>query len=230
MKKILASVATAGVLLAASACGSGTYTGTDNQQSSGGSANSDCGYSWKPCPSSGASAPEGGGHSSPRASKQPLPQSTTAFRWGDYTFGNCALSLFPPYYGLTISNAHVVVLTGTGCVGYLPQEVRIQLELQRYYSVAGEPRNWHSAGLVLIYDSSIDGPPPLVIPHPDGTVPLTELHPIKGSMPCVRDISQGMSLYRLQITITGTSYDGKPFGPVGGDGSTLLAHNSECNQ
>lgn len=180
------------------------------------------------CPASGASAPAGGGHSSPKASKQPLPQDTYAFRWGDYKFGSCTLALFPGYMGLTVSNAHVVVLGGTGCVGFRPQSVSITMTLERWYSVGGAPRAWHDAGLVILYNSDIDGLPPLVIPAPDGSVPLSELHQLKDAIPCVRDIAQGLSLYRLNVKITGISYSGKPFGS-GGEGATLAVHNSECN-
>lgn len=226
-KKIVAlSTSALMALTLAVGCGSGTTTGTDNQQGSS-KPSMECLPNIN-CPSSGASVPEGGGDRSPKASKQPLPQDTYAFRWGDYKFGSCTLQLFPGYLGLTVSNAHVVILAGVGCVGFRPQVVNITMELQRWYSVAGEPRNWHGAGKVILYDSSIDGGPNLVIPAPDGSVPLSELTQLKDAMPCVRDIQQGYSLYRLNITITGTSYGGSPIS-LGGTTSVLATHNSECN-
>lgn len=225
-KKIVAlSTSALMALTLAAGCGSGTTTGTDNPQPQ--PAQSYCSIFATDCGPQ-ASAPNGGGDSSPKASKQPLPQDTYAFRWGDYKFGSCTLSLFPGYLGLTVSNAHVVILAGVGCVGFRPQVVNITMELQRWYSVAGEPRNWHGAGKVIIYDSSIDGGPNLVIPAPDGSVPLSELTQLKDAMPCVRDIQQGLSLYRLHITITGVSYGGSPIN-LGGDGSALAVHNIECN-
>lgn len=181
------------------------------------------------CPSSEASAPSGGGHSSPKASKQPLPKDTYAFRWGDYKFGSCTLELFPGYLGLTISDAHVVVVAGTGCVGFRPQNVSIKMTVERWYSEGGAPRAWHDAGLIVIYNSDIDGGPNLVIPAPNGSVPLSHLTQLKDAIPCKRDIQQGFSLYRLNIVITGISYGGTPFGPLGGQGSVITAHNSECN-
>jgi len=181
------------------------------------------------CPSDSHSAPAGGTDSSPKASKQPLPQDTYAFRWGDYKFGSCTLELFPGYIGLTIRDAHVVVLAGTGCVGFRPQHVNITLTLERWYSIGGEPRAWHEAGVPILYNSEIDGDPNLVIPAPDGTVPLSHLTQIKGAFPCKRDIQQGFSLYRLNVLIAGVSYSGNPIGPMGGQGSSIIAHNSECN-
>lgn len=233
-KKIVAlSTAALMALTLVAGCGSGTTGGTDNPQPAKQSCPpGDNDYSW--CSNnpnnSQQTAPVGGGDSSPKASKQPLPQDTYAFRWGDYKFGSCTLALFPGYMGLTVSQAHVVILAGTGCVGFRPQHVNITVRLERWYSIGGAPRAWHDDGMApLLYDSDIDGMPPLVIPAPDGSVPLSELHKISGSTPCKRDIQQGLSLYRVKVDIVGLSYSGKPIGPMGGEGFTLAVHNSECN-
>lgn len=229
MFKKIAALSTSALLAVtlATGCGSGTTTGgPDNQQH--GNSGQECLPNIN-CPTSGASAPEGGGHSSPKASKQPLPGDLGVFRWGDYKFGDCTLALFPGYMGLTVSQTHVVILAGTGCVGFQPRHVSITITLERWYSIGGAPRAWHPDSMApLLYDSDIDGPPPLVIPAPDGSVPLGELHKISGSTPCKRDIQQGLSLYRIEANINGISYGGKPF-QSGGHGATLAVHNSECN-
>jgi hypothetical protein len=227
-KRITAlSMAAVLALSLATGCGSSTTSGTDNQQHSG-KPSMECMPNIN-CPGDRDSAPAGGTDKGPKPSKQPLPQDTNVFRWGDYRFGSCTLALFPSYLGLTISQAHVVVLAGTGCVGFRPKEVSITINLERWYSIEDQPRNWHAAGLVILYNSDLDGLPPLVIPGPDGSVPLSELHQLKDSIPCKRDVQQGMSLYRLNIVITGISYKGDPFGPLGGHSSTIIAHNSDCN-
>lgn len=51
-QKIAGGVAALMIAAGLTACGSGTTGGTDNQQNNGGS-NSDCGYTWNPCPSGG---------------------------------------------------------------------------------------------------------------------------------------------------------------------------------
>lgn len=175
-------------------------------------------YSWCSNQPNRASAPAGGGHAS---SKPP----SGAVRWGDWKFGDCALSLYPAYVGLTMHpSGNLVILASTACVGFQPREIHVHIALQRWWAPGGIKHDWHDSGTVLS-DSKI---PPLVLLPPDGDPPLSEQHQIRTGIFCTPDATQQNVPYRLRIDILGVSYSGQPI-VTGGYTSPLIISGRHCN-
>ena len=226
MKKTIAALAATAALVMTTA---GTCDGSNGpDHPAGGSStipqqkstgNTDCGYSWNPC--SGASAPAGGADRKPSA--HPTFTGSGPIRFGDWMFGQCSLSLYPAYVGLTRSGDHLVILAATACVGYQPQEIHIHITLQKYWAPGGARSDWHDTGVTLA-DST---PPPLVILPPEGDPPLSQQHQIKDAVLCTPHPGGPVIPYRLQIDIVGVSYGGEPI-VTGGYGSAFVTMNEDC--
>lgn len=228
-RKAIIALLAAGVLplTTAATCGSDGPSGPDHP--AGGSTqipaqkntgNTDCGYSWNPC--SGASAqPKSDGGSGSSAN----PPSG-AVRWGDWKFGDCALSLYPAYVGLTMHpSGNLVILASTACVGFQPREITVHIALQRWWAPGGIKHDWHDTGTVLT-DATL---PPLVILPPDGgDPPLSEQHQISTGVHCTSDATQQNVPYRLRIDLLGVSYGGDPI-VTGGYTSPLIITGWHCN-
>jgi hypothetical protein len=172
------------------------------------------------CPPAGAGAasPPGSSHGSPAFSSAPI-------RWGDWKFGECAISLWPAYVGLTLqSSGHLVILASTACVGYQPTEIHTHITLQRWWKPGGATKSdWHDTGVTLADNT----PPPLVRLPPEGEPPLSEQHKISGSVLCTPNNLSKAVPYRLRIDLVGVSYNGDPI-VTGGYGSAYIVSNWDC--
>lgn len=170
--------------------------------------------------------PAGAGNASPSSGSKPSPAfSSRPIRWGDWEFGNCAVSLWPAYLGLTMQpSGHLVILASTACVGYQPSEIHIHITLQRWWKPGGATKpEWHDTGVTLA-DNTI---PPKVILPPEGEPPLSQQYKISGSVLCTpNDLSKAVP-YRLRVDVVGVSYGGDPI-VTGGYGSALIVTNWDC--
>lgn len=199
-------------------CGSGINSGTDNQQKS--KPGMEC------LPGIDPGCPDDNTSSTPivtKPSAHPTFTGSAPIRYGDWMFGQCSLSLWPAYVGLSFSDNHLVILASTACVGYQPQEIHIHLTLQKWWAPGGGKSDYHDVGVNLADNTK----PPLVILPPEGEPPLSEQHKISGSVLCTPNNLQKAVPYRLRIDIVGVSYGGEPI-VTGGYGSAFIVSNADC--
>lgn len=212
---ILATIALP--LTTAGKCGSSSSS--SNSSNSGSNSSSDCGYSWNPCSGSKGATPP------PAPSASVALPTSGAVRWGDWKFGDCALSLWPAYVGLSMSDGHLVILASTACVGYQPTEIHVHITLQKWWSPGGPAgkKDFHDTGVTLA-DST---PPPLVILPREGEPPLSQQHKISDAIYCTPNSTTLAVPYRLRIDILGVSYGGHPI-VTGGFGAAFVVSHWDC--
>lgn len=159
------------------------------------------------------SQPSSGSHSTPDMSSH---------RWGDYKFGDCGVSLYPPTIGLTLTPGTIPTVdlrAGTACVGYPPKEFTLHIHIYRWVTNdAGKAPYWHEifTDPWPIADHSL---PPVATLGPDGEIPWALQRQITARVACTPNNVKGQpTLYKLQIDMLGTSISGEPI--VGGGETT----------
>lgn len=177
----------------------------------------DNGYSW--C----SNGPDNQQQQQPSA--HPTFTGSGPIRFGDWMFGDCSLSLWPPYTGLTLhASGNLVILASTACVGYQVSEIHVHLTLQRWWNPGGSGHyDWYDTGVKLA-DNTI---PPLVILPKDNEVPLSHQHQISGAVKCTPNPSSKAVPYRLLIDIVGVSYGGSPI-VTGGYSAAYVITGWDC--
>lgn len=222
MNRPSATIAASALALILAACSSttGGTSGTDNQQKS--KPGMEC------LPGIDPGCPDDNTSSTPivtKPSAHPTFTGSAPIRFGDWMFGQCSLSLWPAYVGLSFSDNHLVILASTACVGYQPQEIHVHLTLQKWWAPGGPgtKSEYHDVGVNLADNTK----PPLVILPPEGEPPLSEQHKISGAVLCTPNKLFKAVPYRLRIDIVGVSYGGEPI-VTGGFGSAFIMSNFDC--